>query len=503
MALACGLLASPASAVVVQTPQGRFGYLPLKGEGPAAPSRLNALGNLDYHGGPVMHSNAEYAIFWASGGFAFPPGYTAAVTKYLQDVAADSGKPTNVYSVGTQYTDTSGAHAAYGTSFGGAFDDTDPYPASNGCPLYGGFSRCLSDAQLTAELNGFLASHNLPRGLTATYFLVLPDGIASCLGPTLASGCFDRSGGFCAYHSVAGGGGTFIYANQSFAARDPAGCGTQQYPNGHANGNVDDELSSLSHEANEMITDPLLNAWWNSNTGEENGDQCRLSGNDYGPPLGGVAGAFFNQLINGAGYYLQQEWSNAVIGCQQRYTLTGSATGPNSGIAGKPLAFTATGTDGEGGAITGVDWSFGDGQGGNGATATHVYTAPGTYQVTAQIHNSTGLTVSANAPSVGIRRPSNSFSFGRVKLNKRRGTATLAVRVPNPGTLKLRGRGLARQRKHPDSAGTVKLSVKPRGKVKRTLSQEGNAAVKAKVTYTPKFGVARTKTKKLTLVKKR
>ena len=39
-------------------------------------------------------------------------GYTAAVTKYLEDVAADSGKPTNVYSVGTQYTDSSGAHAA-------------------------------------------------------------------------------------------------------------------------------------------------------------------------------------------------------------------------------------------------------------------------------------------------------------------------------------------------------------------------------------------------------
>jgi hypothetical protein len=118
---------------VLQTPDGRFGYLPLNGEGPAAPSRLNALGNLDYHGGPVMSSNAEYAIFWAPSGFAFPAGYTAAVTKYLHDVAADSGKPTNVYSVGTQYTDSSGAHAGYGTTFGGALNDTNAYPSS-GCP---------------------------------------------------------------------------------------------------------------------------------------------------------------------------------------------------------------------------------------------------------------------------------------------------------------------------------------------------------------------------------
>jgi hypothetical protein len=76
-----------------------------------------------------MHSNAEYAIFWAPAGFSFPAGYEGAAVQYLQDVAADSGKPTNVYSVGTQYTDSTG-RAGYGATFGASFNDATAYPAS-------------------------------------------------------------------------------------------------------------------------------------------------------------------------------------------------------------------------------------------------------------------------------------------------------------------------------------------------------------------------------------
>ena len=43
---------------------------------------------------------------------------------------------------------------------------------------------------------------------------------------------------------------------------------------------------------------------------------------------------------------------------------------------------------------------------------------------------------------IGTAAPSNSFSFGKLKRNKRRGTATLTVEVPGPGTLALSGKGL-------------------------------------------------------------
>src|SRR6267143_1318022 len=89
--LAIGALvcAAPAQAVVAKGPNGPVGYLPLNGEGPGKATPFNAAGNLDYHGGPVMHSNASYAIFWAPSGFSFAPGYKAATIKYLQNVAAD------------------------------------------------------------------------------------------------------------------------------------------------------------------------------------------------------------------------------------------------------------------------------------------------------------------------------------------------------------------------------------------------------------------------------
>src|SRR5690349_15456517 len=117
--VACAIAAvapAPAGAVVASTPSGRVGYLPLNGMAAAhaiAPLRTAAAGPsqphrkppLLYHGGPVMHSHAAYAIFWVPSGYALPSGYRTGIEAYFQNVVADSGKPGNVYSVSAQYTD--------------------------------------------------------------------------------------------------------------------------------------------------------------------------------------------------------------------------------------------------------------------------------------------------------------------------------------------------------------------------------------------------------------
>ena len=401
LAVAAALIFSAsAQAIVTEGPNGPIGYVPVDGQGPAANSELpfNAAGNLDYHGGPVMHSNAEYAIFWAPSGYGFEPGYKAAAIEYMQDVAADSGKATNVYAVGTQYTDNTG-RAAYSTTYGGAFDDTDPYPAS-GCPPYtaagNAFTACLTDAQIAHEVNSFVSSHSLPRGLGAMYFVMLPSAAGSCFGTALNSGCFAKA--FCAYHSNTNASGTqTLYADISDSAVDPQGCGTGEYPNGHSNGNADDMFSGLSHEANETITDPLGTGWFNNDNGEENGDQCRGTGDDFGRPLGGSSGALYNQAIGTGHYYLQQEWSNATTSCQQRYPLSASFTGPSSGAAGAQQGFSATGSSsGDGGSITSYSWDFGDGATGSGFNASHAYASAGTYTITLTVTGSTGLRATAS-----------------------------------------------------------------------------------------------------------
>ena len=61
--------------------------------------------------------------------------------------------------------------------------------------------------------------------------------------------------------------------------------------------------------------------------------------------------------------------------------------------------------DASGGSLT-YRWSFGDGQGADGATATHVYGSPGVYAATLTVENAAGQTSQAVVPvSVGLSLP--------------------------------------------------------------------------------------------------
>ena len=95
-------------------------------------------GNLTYHGGPVMHTNKTYAIFWVPAGYSMTANYKATINQYFTDVAAASGATSNVYSVETQYYDTapnpSPGNIQYSSTFGGSVTDTGAFPTSNNCP---------------------------------------------------------------------------------------------------------------------------------------------------------------------------------------------------------------------------------------------------------------------------------------------------------------------------------------------------------------------------------
>lgn len=98
--------------------------------------------------------------------------------------------------------------------------------------------------------------------------------------------------------------------------------------------------------------------------------------------------------------------------------------------------------------------------------------------------------------------PSNAIKFSKLKLNKKAGTATLAVTVPGAGSLVLSGKGLKKAALATTTAGTVKVAVKLLGKAKKTLLKTGKASVKAKVVFTPTGGTAGIKAKTLVLKKK-
>ncbi len=396
---ALAVWAAPAGAIVANTANGRVGYLPLN-RSPASAAAPKGFTEptgeppLAYHGGPVMHSHAAYAIFWAPSGFSFPAGYTAAIEDFLKNVAADSGKPSNVYSVSAQYTDGTG-HAAYSDTFGGSATDTNAYPTSGACPTYKGvetFTACITDAKLEDEVESVVNAQGWPDGLGAEYYVVLPPHVGSCF-ETAGKVCFDKQ--FCAYHSFSEPAED-IYSNISYSPGDVIGCGVGEYPNGHANGNVDDTLSSLSHEANESITDPKLNAWFDKK-GFENGDECRNSSDDFGSSLGGASGTLFNQAIGSAHYYLQQEWSNDVGDCAQRVEPAAVPTvaGPGEATPGQTVFFDGSGSLPGATEIVSFGWDFGDGGTASGETAFHAFANPGVFTVSLTVEDEWGLIYSA------------------------------------------------------------------------------------------------------------
>jgi DNA-binding beta-propeller fold protein YncE len=99
-------------------------------------------------------------------------------------------------------------------------------------------------------------------------------------------------------------------------------------------------------------------------------------------------------------------------------------------------------------------------------------------------------------------KPSNEFTIGKLKLNKRKGTAKLAVETPGPGALALAGK-LVEAVQAQVGAGTTSLPIKPKGKAKRKLKQVGKAKVAVDVAFTPIGGDANTQARKLKLKRKR
>jgi hypothetical protein len=260
--------------------------------------------NMTYNGGPVMHSDGNYVIYWEPSGYSTSSSYKSIINGFFGNVAGASGATTNDYSVATQYSDGSG-NIAYSASYGGAVVDTDSYPAS-GCVATGG--PCITDAQLQTEVSKVVSSNGWPTGLGHLYFVYFPSGVTTCFDST-GTECSGST--YCAYHSsMASGGSTLLYANMPYAG--VSGCESGEYPNGDVA--ADSGLNVSSHENIEAITDPEGNAWYDS-SGEEIGDKCAWN---FGSALGGASGSEYNEQISSGQYWLQQEWSNAISGCAQR-----------------------------------------------------------------------------------------------------------------------------------------------------------------------------------------
>jgi hypothetical protein len=337
-----GLLALAATAALAGSLGSAHGSTPqipknIGGVVPVIGKQVGNAGNpLLYHGGPVMTTNKTYAIYWVPSGYSIAPGYDTTINQFFGDVAHDSNMGTNVYAVDTQYSSIQ-----YNSSFGGSYMDTNAFPSS-GCPIYeGDITECLTDAQIQAEVNNAIAHNGWTVNGSNMFFMFTPAGVGSCFDSS-GSSCAYTS--YCAYHGAINSPGP-IYANQPYAFH--AGCDEGQYPNGSSN-QADPTINVVSHEHNEAITDPQLNAWYDA-SGAEIGDKCAWN---FGP-VSGSNGSEYNQTINGHHYFLQMEWSNTnpTNQCVQTYSLGGGGGGGS--VPKITFAFPLAGTVGTNVTLTG------------------------------------------------------------------------------------------------------------------------------------------------------
>jgi hypothetical protein len=274
------------------------------------------IGPIVYHGGPVMNGLLHfYVIYWQpstlqdGSATTISAGYKSIETALVRNYTGHS-----LSAINTQYYQGSAPKTYIGGNgmLAASITDASPYPVS-GCAASIG-ANCITDAQLQAHVSAVMTAHGWTGGLNNMFLVFTSKGEGSCFDTTVYL-CSTETANvtpyFCAYHSHFSSSPDIIYTNQPFG--NPNYClGSGKQPNLRLGGaEADPATTAASHEISEAITDPLLNAWYDS-SGNENGDLCAYS---YG--VNGYDAGLANQLWGGVYFELQQEWNNHTTSCTQ------------------------------------------------------------------------------------------------------------------------------------------------------------------------------------------
>lgn len=226
-----------------------------------------AAGNLINHGGPVQNAPRVFLDFW--GWTSDPSGEQAYLTRFLSSIGGTSWLSTvNQYGGGST-----------GNLLAGTWSHSATVP------------RHPTDAQIQAQAAAADSHFGAGRSVNVEIVVATPTGHST-------SGFGTQ---FCAYHGAVSAAPNVTYTNLPYITDAGASCGEDSV-NGSA-GTLDGVSIVEGHELAETITDPLLNAWFDS-SGSEIGDKC----------------AWINLAditTSGGTFAMQPLWSNAASGCVQ------------------------------------------------------------------------------------------------------------------------------------------------------------------------------------------
>jgi len=268
-------------------------------------SNFSVQSPLTYHRGNVMRSiSTTYAIFWEPARLPdgtpthVSPAYNSLIERYFKDVGGSG-----LYNINTQYFDLAG-RIANSSTFGGAWVDSSPYPASQCRSSYTPHG-CLLDSQIQAEVTKAMRENKWAASPSHLFFVYTSWGEGSCADSTSTYCSFSI---YCAYHSYYTiAHQDVLYANMPYTGTRPRDCGVQASPNNNID--ADSTINVTSHEHMEAVTDPYINAWYDL-AYNEIGDKCAWTFGKLSLD-GGKANVEWNRHY----YIVQQEWSDAHLNC--------------------------------------------------------------------------------------------------------------------------------------------------------------------------------------------
>jgi hypothetical protein len=243
---------------------------------------------INYHGGPIITGTVNIYYVWY-GAWA---GNTA--TTILPDFISNLGGSSYEH-INTTYYNSAGTHVSGNISYKGSYS-TSAYLGTS-----------LSDAQILQVVTDALSGNHLPYDSNAIYFV-------------LTSKEVNASSGFCSQYcgwhdSGTSSKGKVRYAFVGNPDRCPSSC-EEQTTSPNNNAGADGMASIIAHESEEAISDPDINAWYDSK-GEENADKCAWT---FGTEQTASNGSKYNITLGSRNYLIQQNWVNASGGyCAMSY----------------------------------------------------------------------------------------------------------------------------------------------------------------------------------------
>ena len=238
---------------------------------------------ITYHGGPVLTAAPNVYVVW----YGAWTGNTAQ-TIVPAFIGALGDSP--YWKINTTYTNAAGAAASSAIKLAG--QTTDNY--SRG--------KALTDQDVVTIVATAQAANRLPKDATGIYVVLTSADVNE------TSGMCSRYCGWHTYATIATAPYKLIYIGNP--DRCPSSCEAQSAKSPNANPGADGLISILAHELDETVSDPLLNAWFDS-SGAENGDKCAWT---FGTTYAAANGSRANVKLGGKDYLIQQNWLNVGAG---------------------------------------------------------------------------------------------------------------------------------------------------------------------------------------------